>query len=115
MLPCDECKGKCCTFPSMSREEFRRIKAVHSIPKDATVKKFGRIIIIYKENGACPYLIEGKCSVYPLRPSICRKYGTIPELPCAYLYPEKANAAAVAMLDRMMRFSLSNPEDECHA
>ena len=30
----------------------------------------------------CPYLIETGCSIYPVRPFICRLYGTSPNYRC---------------------------------
>lgn len=94
-LPCDECRGKCCTFPAMSREEFRRIKAVHGFPKGAIKRKVShKSLVIFMPNGACPYLTDGKCGVYALRPKACRDYGIVKELPCMYLYPEEARAQA---------------------
>lgn len=101
-LPCAECKGKCCTFPAMSKREFKRIKAVHGFPADGTRKQFagaGRaMIIIHRDDGTCPYLVDGKCSVYSLRPDTCRKYGVVKEMPCEFLYPERAKQAVDAFM-----------------
>ena len=33
-------------------------------------------------NMKCPYLQKNQCSIYPVRPFICRLQGTIPDLPC---------------------------------
>jgi Fe-S-cluster containining protein len=46
--------------------------------------------VIHRQDGTCPYLKDGGCSVYPLRPKVCRDYGIVPDLPCEYLYPELA-------------------------
>lgn len=35
-----------------------------------------------KNNMRCPYLKDGKCIIYPVRPIVCRLQGHIPELPC---------------------------------
>ena len=35
-----------------------------------------------KHHMQCPYLENNRCSIYPVRPLICRLQGTIPELPC---------------------------------
>ncbi|MBU0497664.1 MAG: YkgJ family cysteine cluster protein [Candidatus Thermoplasmatota archaeon] len=32
----------------------------------------------------CPYLEKNRCSIYPVRPLVCRLQGTIPELPCPH-------------------------------
>jgi Fe-S-cluster containining protein len=38
-----------------------------------------------EENYMCPYIVDGKCSVYELRPMICRLFGAseIPMLKCS--------------------------------
>ena len=33
-------------------------------------------------HGTCPYLNETGCSIYPVRPLICRLYGTAPNYRC---------------------------------
>lgn len=104
-LPCKECRGKCCTFPVFSKLEFKRVKAVHGIPKDAIIMKmqheqsYDRKIksgdtgyVLHREDGTCPYLKDGGCSIYPLRPKVCKDYGVVPQLPCEYLYPKEALA-----------------------
>lgn len=108
-LPCAECRGQCCTYPAMSKQEFKRIKAVHGLPNGARVQKLSQFfgadgtrsmdhLTISMEDGTCPYLKDGRCSVYPLRPKVCRDYGVSPKLPCAYLYPERADASFDSML-----------------
>ena len=36
----------------------------------------------YKENDACPFLVEGACSVHPMRPVSCRQFNVFGK-PCA--------------------------------
>lgn len=102
-LPCKECKGKCCTYPAMSKEEFETIKSKYGILKKAKVMDMGVMVMAHLPNGNCPWLSNGECSVYALRPITCRKYGDVPELPYAYLYPEKAKASF-----NTMRSSIEN-------
>ena len=35
-----------------------------------------------RNNMKCPYLQNNRCSIYPVRPLVCRLQGLIPELPC---------------------------------
>jgi len=35
-----------------------------------------------KNNDHCPYLKQDRCSIYPVRPIVCRLQGTIAQLPC---------------------------------
>jgi Fe-S-cluster containining protein len=37
-----------------------------------------------KNNMKCPYLKNDRCSIYPVRPIVCRLQGNIPELPCKF-------------------------------
>jgi Fe-S-cluster containining protein len=100
-LPCKECKGKCCTYPAMSKEEFNRIVDKHGLLKKAKVMDAGIMVMTHLENGDCPWLVKGSCSVYELRPKTCRDYGIVPKLPCAYLYPEQASESATNMLNNL--------------
>jgi len=39
----------------------------------------------FKRNKSkCPYLKNDRCSIYPVRPIVCRLQGTVPDLPCKY-------------------------------
>lgn len=55
--------------------------------------------VVAKPDGVCPYLVDGKCSIYAIRPKVCKDYGIVPQLPCQYLYPERA----AAVQDERMR------------
>ncbi|MEM0467497.1 MAG: YkgJ family cysteine cluster protein [Candidatus Thermoplasmatota archaeon] len=35
----------------------------------------------------CPYLKDDRCSIYPVRPFVCRIQGSFPDLPCRF--PQK--------------------------
>lgn len=35
-----------------------------------------------KHDMRCPYLINDRCSIYPVRPIVCRLQGNVPELAC---------------------------------
>ena len=37
-----------------------------------------------KNNMMCPYLKNDRCSIYPVRPIVCRLQGNISELPCEH-------------------------------
>jgi Fe-S-cluster containining protein len=43
----------------------------------------------YDYNGKCPYIINGKCSIYEKRPFVCRIYGTSEMLKCNDCIPER--------------------------
>lgn len=102
-LPCEECKGQCCTYPTMSQVEFARLLMFKKPPKETKIIHVGTTVILSLKNGNCPYLEGGKCSVYQARPQVCRDYGHKKELPCAYLYPEKAEERVNTFLEKMKK------------
>lgn len=75
---CPEGCGQCCgpVFPSLA--ELRDIKdwcATHQI-------EFKNFLDV-TEDGTCPYLAHDKrCSIYPVRPFLCRILGASSDLPC---------------------------------
>lgn len=99
-LPCDECKGKCCTFPTFSRKEFDIVKAKYGVPFFAKVADLGTAVVL-QDN--CPYLQAGKCSIYEDRPRGCKDYGVVPQLPCMFLYPKEAVMQVHAAAEHMER------------
>ena len=69
---CHEC---CRSFgvPSRTQIEDERIKRFlreHQMPVGEA------------KGSTCPYLVEEGCSIYPVRPFICRLYGTSPNYKC---------------------------------
>lgn len=95
-LPCGECRGKCCTYPAFSPRELKTVKKKYKIPIDTKIIEFqnsigtylGKGISLIKANGNCTFLSpEGQCTIYDLRPRVCKLYGEIKALPCMYLFP----------------------------
>lgn len=75
-IPDVKCKGLCqayCGPILMQTYEWDAIKArVGTIPPIGADLK-------------CPLLqSDGKCSVYDIRPLVCRLWGAIPEMPCPF-------------------------------
>ncbi len=73
---CIEGCTECCRrfgVPSMKNVEKKRIMAY--------IRKHG-IRIKKREDLTCPYVNEKGCTIYPVRPFICRLYGTSPSYPC---------------------------------
>ena len=79
MIPevgCPEgCVACCVNFgvPSRTEEEDRRIKAY--------LESQGRTIGT-AQGTRCPYVTANGCSIYPVRPFICRLYGASPNYRC---------------------------------
>jgi Fe-S-cluster containining protein len=65
----------------MSNEEQRRIRAAGvEIPPMSQ----GLAAIEAGEDFYCPALQDGRCSVYHVRPTICRLWGATESMPCAH-------------------------------
>lgn len=71
------CKGKCvasCGSVAMTAPEQQRIRARGvRVPR---ARVFG--------DAGCPALVDGRCSVYDIRPLICRLWGASDHLPCPF-------------------------------
>jgi Fe-S-cluster containining protein len=102
-LPCEECGGKCCTYPTFTKKEFDEVKKIYGLPIFSLVKDLGGVVVPHLADGTCPYLKQGKCSVYAHRPKGCRLYGTIPAMPCMYVDPVGAATQVHINLEANMR------------
>lgn len=74
-IPTGNCKGLCqgsCSLIGMEKGEYERLTQVSG--KEP----------FFTEEGSCGYLVDGRCSVYNDRPTICRLYGVTEKLPCNY-------------------------------
>jgi Fe-S-cluster containining protein len=75
-LPEVRCKGLCqasCGPILMSEAEWQRIREAvgGKLPKMA-------------EDLTCPLLVNGRCSVYDLRPIVCRLFGAVKRMKCQH-------------------------------
>lgn len=73
-IPAVDCRRKCqeCCGPILcSSEEWRRIR------------ESGRLIRI-GDSLNCPLLVDGACSVYAIRPLICRLWGAVKAMRCPF-------------------------------
>ena len=86
---CVTCDGKCCYFAPMSKREFKTIRKKYGVPKGAKVVESdfksnltgNYFTMVTMPDGRCAYYKDGKCSVYEIRPMVCRLMGT-DKLPC---------------------------------
>jgi Fe-S-cluster containining protein len=54
---------------------------------------------VSKNGLACPMLVMGQCSIYENRPTICRFYGVVEDMPCEFgCKPEKMLTTKEAFL-----------------
>ncbi len=74
-LPSIECKGLCvesCGSIAMTEIELKRM-----IDKSGTTPTID-------DHGTCSLLVDGKCSVYEVRPAICRMFGVAQGMECPF-------------------------------
>ena len=113
MLPCAECKGRCCTFPVFSPKEYRLVRIMAKIPSETIIKPIQHAqsydqtnrpgdmaVVLHLANGNCPFLGDKGCTIPALKPKVCRDYGVVPNLPCEYLYPKEAEAKQMERIKR---------------
>src|SRR5438445_2891533 len=76
-VPCDGCTA-CCTSSQFIHIEPDEADTLARIPAEllfpAPGRPGGSVLLGYDENGHCPMLIDGKCSIYEHRPRTCRTY-----------------------------------------
>ena len=76
-VPCGSCNACCRTshFIHVRPEEKRsRARLPRELLFPAPGLPPGNLVLAYDEDGRCPMLIEGRCSVYEDRPLACRTY-----------------------------------------
>ena len=83
-IPDVSCKGLCqdsCGPIAMSVEEDRRVRERgFSIPTMVE----GLAAIERGEDYYCPALVDGRCAVYEVRPTICRLWAATESMPCPH-------------------------------
>jgi hypothetical protein len=93
-IPDVGCKGlcqECCGPMGCSTIERDQIEAF-------TGKEFPIV-----ESGPCPFLKEGRCSIYPVRPTVCRLWGSVEDMSCPYGCKPRMTARAGRMILRQVR------------
>lgn len=75
-VPCGECVG-CCVSSYFIPVRPKDVQALDEIPAKWLVgapNQPGHFMMGYLEDGTCPMLNAGKCSIYEHRPQTCRDY-----------------------------------------
>ena len=76
-MRCDEGCGECCGPVLCSEDEFARIRRFIAERGIAAVDR-GKM--------TCPFLREGRCTIYAVRPFVCRLFGHVAGLTCSRGY-----------------------------
>jgi Fe-S-cluster containining protein len=112
-VPCGECTA-CCTASQFVHVAPDEAEALAHIPRallfPAPGAPAGYLVMGYDEQGRCPMLGPGGCTIYPHRPRTCRTYdcrvfaaaGTTPSGPAA---------AGIAARVASWRFDLTDDAD----
>jgi Fe-S-cluster containining protein len=75
LMDCSACNAKCCRFydVDLTKEDIERI-AKH-LDRDDFYVRSGSCGILKRLNSVCVFLKDDKCSIYSVRPSVCKEYG----------------------------------------
>jgi uncharacterized protein len=76
-VPCGECSA-CCTTSHFVHVGPEETQTLARIPREllfsAPGLSAGNVVLGYDEQGHCPMLADGRCSIYEQRPLTCRTY-----------------------------------------
>ena len=76
-VPCGDCTA-CCTASQFVHIAPDETATLARIPPEllfpAPGRPKGHVLLGYDENGHCPMLVAGRCSIYEHRPRTCRTY-----------------------------------------
>ncbi len=105
MKSCDGCRHEvqtnaCCTIVRATHTEAKRIRRYVS---DNAIEWQ-----VNEGNIQCGFLRDGQCSIYEVRPWICRAFGVIKQAPCSR-FPEEAQLDMPQRTVTNLR--LSDPND----
>ena len=71
-MQCDSGCGRCCGPAPVTKGELAAIRRYIAVKNITPVA----------QGVTCPLYIDGNCSVYPVRPFICKAFGHVPKLKC---------------------------------
>ena len=112
-VPCGTCTACCASSQFVHIAPDERDALAH-IPGEllfaAPGAPRGHVLMGYDEQGRCPMLIEGACSIYEHRPRTCRAYDCR-VFPAAGLEPTEPDKGAIAQRVRRWRFRFATPDD----
>ncbi|CAN5425268.1 hypothetical protein BH18ACT1_BH18ACT1_05180 [soil metagenome] len=110
-VPCDGCTA-CCRSSQFVHIAPDETETLASIPAEllfpAPRRPKGNVLLGYDEEGRCPMLGEGGCSIYEHRPKACRTY-YCRVLPAAGVEIEDEDQAAIAR--RARRWAFGHPTE----
>ena len=112
-VPCDGCTA-CCTSSQFVHIGADEADTLAHIPAEllfpAPRMPRGNVLLGYDENGHCPMLVDGGCSIYEHRPRTCRTYDCR-VFPATGVEIDDPDQAAIARRARRWRFDFPDEVD----
>lgn len=97
-VPCGECSA-CCTSSQFVHIGPDEEQTLATVPREllfpAPGLPRGHVVLGYDDRGHCPMLVDGRCSIYDVRPRACRTYDCR-VFAAAGVAPDKAGIAVRA-------------------
>jgi Fe-S-cluster containining protein len=113
-VPCDGCTA-CCTSSQFIHIGPDEVETLARIPAElqfaAPGLPAGNVVLGYDDNGHCPMLIDGLCSIYDDRPRTCRTYDCR-VFPAAGVAIDDESHVEIARRARRWRFDFPTDDDE---
>lgn len=94
-VPCAGCTA-CCRRYNVELDPDEAVEGLEFITDSAT----GRITLKRRPDGSCVHLVEGKCTVYAIRPRACRVYDCRMYVFCGVLPPDSVEIVQRWRIDR---------------
>jgi Fe-S-cluster containining protein len=113
-VPCNGCTA-CCTSSQFVHIEPDELDTLAHIPPEllfpAPMRPKGHVVMGYDENGHCPMLVDGACSIYEHRPRTCRTYDCRIFAATGVDVGEDGDKPAIARRVRRWRFDFPDQAD----
>jgi Fe-S-cluster containining protein len=113
-VPCGGCTA-CCTSSQFIHIGPDEVETLARIPPGllfpAPRPARGDVVLGYDENGHCPMLIDGECSIYEHRPRTCRSYDCR-VFPAAGVEVDDEDHLVIARRARRWRFAFPAEVDQ---
>jgi hypothetical protein len=112
-VPCDGCTA-CCEAAQFVHVEPDEVETLARIPAAVLVpaphRPRGHMVMGYDQDGRCPMLADGRCSIYEHRPRTCRTYDCR-VLAAAGLSAEAVETPAISRRAARWRFDHAGGDD----
>jgi Fe-S-cluster containining protein len=116
-VPCGTCTA-CCRSRFFIHVEPDEADALRHIPRallfPAPGRPKGHVVMGFGEDGACPMLVDDRCSIYDHRPRTCRTFDCR-VFAAAGVSPDEDDKPLIAERVRRWRFAVTTDDDRRQA